>query len=137
MAILEKCPPACLERLGFTGANTGSKNPKSQVVRPKQRIGRKTPSPNKEIRNSQPNSPLTPFWASHQQFTCHVPISPNQGLFNSGSYAGARFHSPPTADVLPKPPQHWVNVPSCAQQMQNQQLNELSTRLKGMLKVPS
>uniref|UniRef100_H2Y7Z1 Proline-rich nuclear receptor coactivator 2 n=1 Tax=Ciona savignyi TaxID=51511 RepID=H2Y7Z1_CIOSA len=133
----ENFPPAEMEKPRSTGPFNTSP---PRGARPKQRVGRKTPSPNKEVRNNSPNSPLTPFWTNHQQLTCPVstPRSPNShALFNSGSYAGARFHSPPTADVLPKPPLHWVNPSTCAQQLQKQELTDMSQRLKGMLKVPS
>nr|CAB3264988.1 proline-rich nuclear receptor coactivator 2 B [Phallusia mammillata] len=46
---------------------------------------------------------------------------------DANCYAGARFHSPPTPDFLPKPPTHWMTCATSAQQM--------SIHLKGLLKV--
>ena len=56
----------------------------------------------------------------------------------SSTYAGARFHSPPSPNTLPKPPTHWVNA-TCAATV-NPMLNapfldSIAVHLKGLLNV--
>ncbi|CAK8681418.1 uncharacterized protein LOC143460862 [Clavelina lepadiformis] len=54
------------------------------------------------------------------------------------AYAGARFHNPPAADSLPKPPTHWVNA-TCSsalgQMCSVAQLDNITLHVKGLLNV--
>ena len=56
----------------------------------------------------------------------------------ASTYAGARFHSPPLPNTLPKPPTHWLNA-SCAatvSPMLNAPfLDSIAVHLKGLLNV--
>lgn len=61
-----------------------------------------------------------------------------QQLVDGKSYAGSRFHTPPRADLLPKPPTHWIScnmaMARSASLFANQSFN-MNMHLKGLLKV--
>ena len=64
-------------------------------------------------------------------------ISSSEKL-NADTYAGARFHSPPSPHTLPKPPTHWINatcVTTVSPMLNAPFLDSIAVHLKGLLNV--
>lgn len=70
----------------------------------------------------------SPMYTAQRQLNLQPSVA-NQESVDGVCYAGARFHSPPTPDYLPKPPTHWMTQ-TCASSAQ-----QMSNHLKGLLKV--
>lgn len=76
---------------------------------------------------------------------CSSGVSSSDDAASIAGYAGAGFHSPPSAEVLPSPPMHWTNHGQDATHPVtiNFQLNQalsvaaLTSHIKGLLKVPA
>nr|XP_039263318.1 proline-rich nuclear receptor coactivator 2-like [Styela clava] len=72
-------------------------------------------------------------------------VSSSDETMSGCSYAGAGFHSPPNAELLPSPPMHWMSggQPTSHSVAINFQLNQalsvaaLTSHIKGLLKVPA
>ena len=117
----------------------------------------KTPSPQKEYKIFQRQSPIIVAGGptarlesrvdNHRVPTSESRISDDQEFALSCSpkemqlestYAGARFQSPPSPKALPKPPTHWLNAKSAAtvNPMLNAPfLDTVAVHLKGLLNV--
>lgn len=119
---------------------------------------RKTPSPNKEykiLRRSPNNTTASSFHSRvsernsprHTDKTVKVGLNTRteKSLASSpklaeqvDSYAGARFHNPPSPDTLPKPPTHWLNdgcAASVSPMLNAPFLDSITVHIKGLLNV--
>ena len=131
---------------------------RQKSVKSKSPTNRKAPSPQKEYkilsRRSSSNLArnLQKDFNERSSPTRHSPSVNNrlsnddylQALetstekLNATTYAGARFHSPPSPNSLPKPPTHWLNA-TCAASVSPMLnapfLDSMAVHLKGLLNV--
>lgn len=97
-------------------------------------------------RSPQPNARAFVSSASERttDYSSFTSASSSDETKQEINYAGALFHSPPAATVLPKPPTHWMNcktslfppTPMDYCRNQNNSASSISAHIKGLLKVP-
>jgi len=135
---------------------------KQKSVKSKFPMNRKAPSPQKEYKILSRRSSSNLAHTGSLQDELNERLSPtrqsftsvNNGLncdddsqtleifssdkLNATTYAGARFHSPPSPNSLPKPPTHWLNA-TCAASVSPMLnapfLDSIAVHLKGLLNV--
>jgi hypothetical protein len=121
----------------YRNNNMAGRNTNFNQNRRNRREGRRSPNSKTFLERDSP-SPPSNFQVFDNNFERSSPIfiqsrgspsdSEDEGIL---PYAGAKFNSPPPANVLPTPPMSWLETSRTEQVA----LNAMSTHLRQLLKV--